>query len=395
MPDEAPISNLQFPLVSVVMSVYNGRHYLPAAIESILNQTYPNFEFIIIDDGSNDGAETMLAEYARQNSGRITLLRNPQNIGYTRSLNRGLQEARGNYIARQDADDISEPTRLAEQVTFMEAHPQVGLVGTMVQLIDAEDRPLDFEYFPPAYDNATIQERLLVGNCLCHGSVMMRRHCLAQTGFYDVSLEPSEDYDLWLRLGEVADIANLQKPLYRYRYHAGSVSGRRYPQQMFNHARLLENAVQRRFGPTPPANRLWPVAHAYLRAAVAHYTVPNLDIARQSLVKALALTPDLLAADEPLATILVDTVTKRPPEFGDRFLQTIFSELLPSSRIMSRLRASLLSDLHMREVFSAAREGRPRQVKAHLWPGLRHNPAWLLNRGVWAIMARSLWQRGE
>src|SRR6185312_14030337 len=133
---------------------------------------------------------------------------NATNLGQTRSLNLGLRLARGAYIARQDDDDISLPDRLAREMTLLQAQPQVGLVGTQMQLIDAQGAPLG----PPRHfpvEDAAIQAELWRSCCICHGSVLMRRACLPAVDPYDENFKPAEDYDLWLRLAETTQLANV------------------------------------------------------------------------------------------------------------------------------------------------------------------------------------------
>ena len=381
------------PAVSVVMSVYNGERYLRSAIESILAQTWRNFEFIIVDDGSQDSTGGLLTEYAAADS-RLVVLANPTNVGYTRALNRGLDIARGRYVARQDADDISLPERLAAQVALLDARPEVGLAGTLAQIIDARGHLRDMDYFPRALDNAAIQRQLLAANCLCHGSVLMRRHILEKVGRYDIACEPSEDHDLWLRLGEVSEIVNVEPRLYQYRVHAESVSSRRRREQLTSRAKLVERALHRRHGAAlQPAQRSI-VARQYLEAAIATFDAGLVVEARGQLRHALEEQPRLLDDEATLSALVVDYAVHRETEAGDWFLRQVFDDFLPRRGSLARLRARLLSDFHMREVFAGAQSRVHGRVDAHLWPALRHGPAWLLNRGVLAILSKSLLRRG-
>ena len=163
----------QMPKVSVVMSVYNGERHLREAVDSILNQTFGDLEFIIVDDGSRDRTWEILQSY---DDSRIVLLRNEQNIGLTKSLNRGLAATRGEYVARMDADDVSLPQRLERQVGFLDQHPEIGLVGCAFLQINEGGQ--EFEIFHPPLKNEDIQERLRVENCFCHGVALFRHRCL-------------------------------------------------------------------------------------------------------------------------------------------------------------------------------------------------------------------------
>jgi GT2 family glycosyltransferase len=382
------------PQVSVVMTVLDGGRYLDEAVQSILDQTFSDFEFIILDDGSTDGTWERLADYAVWDT-RIRLVRNPENLGVRRSLNQGLALAQGEYIARQDADDRSAPQRLAAQASFLGSHPEVGLVGTLVNVMDGDGAPLA-AVFPDALDDAALQSLLLETCPICHGSVMLRRRCLDATGFYDEGMEEAEDYELWLRLAEVTRLANLGERLYHFRYYADSVSSRRHPKVMLYMALALERAVARRHGPQPAGEQHAPVARAYLRAALASYAHAASAEARGRLARALSFQPALLDSEEALEHALAPYTARVPVEAGADFVAGFFASVLPRSRRLARTQSRLVSRLHMREVFAGVAQRDPARVQIHLWPGLRRDPAWLLNRGVLSLLIKSrLRQRPE
>ncbi len=204
------------PLVSVLMGVYNEETYLPAAIDSILNQTYENLELIIVDDASTDSSREIIESY---DDSRIVLLENETNRGLTVSLNRALETASGMYVARQDADDVSEPKRLEKQVEFLETQEEVALVGTGTLLINESDNVVDRRV---GYCNPTYED-FLKKNRLVHGTILARRSAIELVGGYDEFFRYSQDYDLWLRLLEEHEIANIPTPLYRLRVHDESV----------------------------------------------------------------------------------------------------------------------------------------------------------------------------
>ena len=206
------------PRVSVLMPVYNGERYLREAVESILNQTFTDFEFIVINDGSTDGSADLLRAY---DDPRLRLIEQA-NVGLTRSLNRGIALARGEYIARMDADDISLPTRLQMQIEFLGNHPTVGLVGTSVIHFDVDGKMIMEKLL--LTESARIKEALLSANQLCHGSVMFRRECLEKVGGYREEFKHVEDYDLWLRIAEHYEVANLATLLYKWRFTADGIS---------------------------------------------------------------------------------------------------------------------------------------------------------------------------
>ena len=222
------------------MSVYNGEKFLPEAIDSILSQTCGSFEFIIINDGSTDGTRGILESFTDE---RLILL-HQDNSGLTQALNRGIAVAKGKYIARQDADDISKPERLEKQVAFLEAHPGVGLLGSRFEFID-EDGKVKRQSLLPT-DNDTLQERLPKINQFCHASVIMRKEALDKVGAYREFFRYAQDYDLWLRISEHCEIANLPETLVQYRELPEAISSRKILLQSRFAAVAADLALQRR-----------------------------------------------------------------------------------------------------------------------------------------------------
>lgn len=209
--------------ISVIMPVYNCELYVKEAIDSILNQTYTNFELLIIDDASTDKTIELVKEYLDV---RINLIEKPINTGLTNSLNLGLQLAEGKYIARMDGDDISLPERFAKQISFLETNREVILCGSWFRIIGS-DRVIKV---PEKHDE--IKVAFLKGNCIAHPSVMIRKQALdAFQVVYDVSKEPAEDYDLWVRLMLIGKLHNLQEVLLDYRTHGEQVTKRQNAKQ--------------------------------------------------------------------------------------------------------------------------------------------------------------------
>jgi glycosyltransferase involved in cell wall biosynthesis len=203
------------PCVSVLMPVFNGAGYLDEAIQSILRQTFSEFEFIIVDDGSTDGTAAILDRY-RSNDCRIHISQQSHQ-GLVAALNHGLRLARGRYIARMDQDDVSLPNRLSSQIAFMDSRPAVGICGTWIQTSGA-DRPEIRRY--PSKDEM-IRSWLLFESVLAHPSVMMRRDVLDHHALmYDPRAFCAEDYDLWVRAAQHTLLGNVPEVLLRYRVHA-------------------------------------------------------------------------------------------------------------------------------------------------------------------------------
>jgi hypothetical protein len=207
--------------VTVLMPVYNAERYLAIALESVLGQTFAQFQFLVIDDGSTDHSMSILRRYARHDV-RLKII-SRENRGLVATLNEGLEAARGEFVARMDADDISLPRRLEMQVSYMEAHDDVVCLGGYYQLIDHRGRMLTT--MTPPNEHAALEAQLLVGHTpICHPSAIMRRAVALGAGGYDPKMMLAEDLDLWLRLGEIGNLAVLPVPLVQYRLHGKSVS---------------------------------------------------------------------------------------------------------------------------------------------------------------------------
>ena len=205
------------PKVSVLMPVYNGAAYLSEAIQSILAQTFTDFEFLIIDDGSSDNSYNVAASFS---DARIRLIRNSKNLGLVASLNRGLELACGEYIARMDADDISLPERLSLQVAFMDMHPDVGICGSWLQAFSSK---MCSEWRSPLSHNE-IHARLLFQSALFHPTVLIRTSLInAHHLRYRSDFPHAEDYELLSRSQPYCRYANIGEVLLRYRLHFNSI----------------------------------------------------------------------------------------------------------------------------------------------------------------------------
>lgn len=224
-------------LISVILPVYNGEPYLADAVESIRSQSFADFELLAIDDQSADGSARYLQRMVERDP-RIRLLSNPRK-GLVEALNLGLASARGAFIARMDADDVSAPDRFQRQADFLTANPAIAVVGSAMTLIDGAGQVIGETDYPT--EPARIHRALDRMSCaLAHPTVMARRSVLAGLGGYREGLRYAEDYDLWLRVAEGHRLANLPERLLRYRRHDGSVSQTHsYNQQLATHVAWL------------------------------------------------------------------------------------------------------------------------------------------------------------
>lgn len=209
------------PGVSVVMSVFNGEAHVATAVESILNQSYRDFEFIIVDDGCTDSTPEVLRSFKDP---RITMV-TQSNRGLAVALNKGIAKSKGRYIARMDSDDIAVHTRLETQYRFLEDNPGIGLVGTWIRIVDDKGNVLRQTKEPVG--SSEIRKGMATYNCFNHGTVMFRRSIFDKAGGYSTTFPesvPVEDYALWLRMLKYCEGANIPEYLYLWRQHAASTS---------------------------------------------------------------------------------------------------------------------------------------------------------------------------
>jgi glycosyltransferase involved in cell wall biosynthesis len=210
------------PVISVLMAVHNGRPFLAHAVESILNQTLTNFEFIIVDDGSTDGSTELLQTYSSQDS-RIQLVIQDQQ-GLTKSLNNGLALARAELIARMDADDVAYVHRLECQHRFAIHHPDVVAFGSRARYVTDTGRPLFVRTLPLTHEAILECHLAGVGGFIIHPTAMIRKDALLAVGGYNESFILAQDYELWCRLYLSGELANIPEVLLDYRYHDTAVS---------------------------------------------------------------------------------------------------------------------------------------------------------------------------
>jgi len=224
------------PMVSVLMPVYNAEKFLRSTIQSILDQTLDDFEFLIADDASSDGSVKVIREFK---DSRIKFFSNKNNLGYIKTLNILISMSQGKYLARQDNDDISAKERFELQVCFMEANPQVSLCGTNALVFGER---ITVTHLPEK--NRHLRAALLFQNEFIHPSVMIRHQTVVDMvqPLYDEKLILAEDYAAWFRISQSHQIANLKRPLLKYRYHSGSESRLKSDQQSVK-AQLISGLV--------------------------------------------------------------------------------------------------------------------------------------------------------
>lgn len=226
-------------LISVILPVYNGEKYLAEAIESILNQTYINFEFIIINDGSKDNSLEIIRKYEKQDSRIIIISR--ENRGLIVTLNEGIENSKGKYIARMDQDDISLPIRFEEQVSVLESDKKIVVCGSLINIFGEIRKSKIGKYY---IEDKEIKANLLISCCFAHPSVMIRRDTLIENNiYYNENFPNAEDYYLWTQLAKVGNFANIGKVLLNYRFLNTSMTrlAEKESEKRFN---IVKNIIQ-------------------------------------------------------------------------------------------------------------------------------------------------------
>ena len=293
-------------MLSVILPVYNGLPFLRAAMDSVLHQSFTDFELIVINDGSSDGSAQLLETF---NDPRIRLS-HQKNRGLATTLNIAICQARGRYIARQDQDDVCLPDRFAKQVAFLNANPKVGLLGTAAEIWVGADKTERVLRHPAK--NSELQFGLLFNNYFVHSSVMLRKEVFDVVGNYveDPLLQPPEDYELWSRVARNYQVANLPDVLLAYREVVGSMSrsgdrpflrnliricadnlGHASEQSSFNPSVLgLANLLHDRYGSIPPGVRLPALLDVIEQAAAGvgrrvHADAGELEVAKRKKLR--------------------------------------------------------------------------------------------------------------
>lgn len=228
----------QTPLVSVLIPCYNCEKYVEEAVMSIIKQTYSNLEILVIDDGSTDNTKSILQKLTQKDS-RIRYIKNEENLKLIKTLNKGLDLCNGKYIARMDADDISLPTRIEKQVDFFETHPEIGVVGTYIQIFGVRKSVWKMDT-----KDKYIRAHLFCNSSFAHPSVMMRTSILRDNHlYYNTDYPHAEDYKLWCDIAQYTKLANIPEVLLYYRINENQVSNKYNKEQKETAQRIREEYI--------------------------------------------------------------------------------------------------------------------------------------------------------
>ena len=227
------------PKVTVLMSVYNGEKYLKEAIDSILNQTFKDFEFLIINDCSTDNTVAIILSY---HDPRIRLINNKKNVGITCSLNKGIKLSKGAYIARMDGDDISYPQRLEKEISIIEKDKEIGMVTSWIDEFGSINKHSDYFIIVRTVNAPEeIFYTLLFHNCIVHSTVLFKKELVLSLGGYDESYKQSQDYDLWIKISRISKIVKIREALLARRSHENTISRRSIEQKLNADKIFLKN----------------------------------------------------------------------------------------------------------------------------------------------------------
>jgi glycosyltransferase involved in cell wall biosynthesis len=235
------------PRITVLMAVYNDSQFLEKSINSILNQTFKDFEFLIIDDCSEDPGSRLILEGLCDY--RIKILRNSKNLGLTRSLIVGVENSNGEFIARMDSDDISLENRLEIQIKYLDEHPEIGIVGSDCYEIDFDDQFLGYIKMPES--DLEVRWTSIFSNPFIHSSVLIRKSVLVYNQLnYDSNYTSAQDFDLWKRLLAITLGANIPQPLIKYRSHQNSITSKKREDQMKMHLDITNRNIGEKISPS-------------------------------------------------------------------------------------------------------------------------------------------------
>ena len=260
------VKEIYHPRVSVVMNVYNGEKYLRETLDSILAQTFTEYEFIIVDDGSTDSTADILREYKDE---RIKVITNDQNRGVSYTLNRGISLARGEYIAHTDCDDISLPDRLIAQVQFLDENASIDIIGSWAEIIDNSNNSSGEIYKYP-YSPMVLMWGTFFNPPVAHSAVMIWRRIFDIIGKYNGD-GTTDDFELWASLNLSIRFSNIQRPLLKYRVHESGISNTRRAEQNVSACRISHKAISSYLGNEIPLEAVKLIKYPYRVQSLAIY----------------------------------------------------------------------------------------------------------------------------
>lgn len=370
--------------ISVIIPAYNQAHYLDAAVESVLAQTRPDFEVIIVDDGSTDDTAAIARSFTDP---RVRMVSQP-NAGLSAARNTGLRHTSGDLVTFLDSDDLFLPEKLALLAGEMERRPDLGFVAGQAELIDEDGERIGVTFDSPIPEDPA---RLLLWNPLHVGSVMVRREWLDRVGPFDESLRAYEDWDLYLRLARAGcKMGWMERPVSLYRFHTQQMTQDRARMTTATFAVLDKIFADPQLPPAWRELKDSAYSNAYLRSAIQAYRSGDMPAGRDDLARAVGLDGELAAEDgrvlETRLSALADS-----PKIVDRlgFLEKVYDFLPDNLEGLKRRRRQVLGRLAAEAGFDAYCKGDLLLARRCMFSAVRYQPTWLANRGVLSIILRS------
>jgi glycosyltransferase involved in cell wall biosynthesis len=374
------------PQVSVIIPSYNSARFVAQAVESALAQTYPDFEVIVVDDGSTDHTQVVLASY----SNRIRTIYQ-ENRGPAAARNTGFRRSRGDYLLFLDSDDLIPPDKLALHVPFLETQPGFGLVYSAWQQIN-EDGTQVLGQVRPNKQGQLLKDILRRDLFFFPGAAVIRRECLERVGPFDESLYGCEDADMWLRLARAGyAFGYIDLPLFQYRFHAGSITGNVDLRQVRSWLASLDKFFA---DPDLPDEIRALEGEAYsilhYETAARYYRAGQIELGQDQIRKAILRRPEMDKQWllEWIAGSALDPRTSDPGQF----INLLFDNLPPEATNLHPLRRRAHGRCHTSAVFKAYQNHQFKQVRQHFFPALIGDPATIRNRGFMRIAAESLFR---
>lgn len=368
------------PTISVIIPTYNQAQYVLESIRSVLNQTYPDFELIVVDDGSTDETPQSLALI---NDTRLQVIRQA-NKGLSAARNTGIKESTAPLITFLDSDDFFFPNKLTVLSEYLNSHPNIGLVSGGTQFIDQNGRQISQNI--KSLENLNLST-LLVSNPLCVSAIMMRRAWIDQVGMFDETLRACEDWDLWQRLAYAGcQFAGVEHIVVAYRYHVGQMT--RESDRM---CKAIFTVIDKFFRQTGISDEIIArknsiYASALLNAAAYAYNANEYQKAQNDIIEAVRLDPNLAEMEYKKLIARFVSWSSDPRSITKAiFLQRIIRNPPPGMPGLKRELHRALADSLLEPHFSSTKKER----RVHRWDLLRvilYKPAWLLNRGVLRIL---------
>ena len=373
------------PQVAVIIPAYNQSQYLRQAIQSVLDQTFIDWEAVIVDDGSSDDTRNVAHSFT---DSRVRYIYQ-ENRGLSAARNTGIRSSAAPYLSFLDSDDMFLPEKLALLLDALEQQPELGMVAGQAIPVDEYNQRVGKIMDTPLPQQP---ERLLLGNPLHVGSVLLRRSWQEQAGFFDESLRSYEDWDMWLRLSVLGcRMSYVNKPVSLYRFHTAQMT--RIGTQMTT----ATFAVLDKLYADPELPPAWQELHdlaysrAYLRAAAQAYLAENFDYAKTCIVNAVQLNPSLLQdSGQPLSDTFSGWIdlpkTSRPVEL----LETIYDNLPENLQALQRRKRQNVGKAAIQLAFYSYQQGDMVMTRYAIRHAFRCQPRYMLNRGALAIFLHSV-----